>query len=100
MNNRRSLANTADHNPAIDALKQTLEIRIRQRVIAYYRVLDADTETVINQSSYRVQHPLLVQDEVVLILEIQKQFRLGRFHYHAIAFLHPRHVSTITAWMR
>jgi hypothetical protein len=48
VNNRRTLAHSADDTMTIDTAEQTFEIRVTARIVEDDRVLDCDGNAIIN----------------------------------------------------
>ena len=72
---RRPLAHAADHEAAIHALEQGLQVGIVERIGAHHRVFDADAHAGIHEPRHGVEARRPVAAERPLLLEIEDRGR-------------------------
>ena len=93
----RPFADSADYKASVHSPQQRLEIRISRGIVSNDGVLDANANTVINQSSYRIEPRFPVSAKVDLLFEVDEQFRVRGFRKCSISALETSGVARITA---
>src|SRR5258707_158815 len=96
MHDRGSLTDTANNTASIDTREQSFETGIMRWICSNDCVLNADTNTIVNQTGNGVEACIFIGAKVVFIFYIDNQFSVGCFSDLAITASQPRRIAWIT----